>query len=356
MFSLQARETTAVGSRGHAAEIGMYVVTALSTVVVLVRLYARGILIRELGYDDYIIVAAQLLAWADMAFSIQTVRYGAGQHLMDLISNPAEMVLMYKWLVTAQMIYFTTLWVCRVSGLAFYSRLNPMPQFQLWMRLSFGFVTAVWITQSLIIGLQCIPLQALWDSSIKGKCMTSTDVFISTSVLTIVCDSLILLLPLNIVNKLQVNTARKISLLFVFCFGIFTSILRMVSMVQALHHASDITWYFSVVMAWSTAEISAMIVALSLPSLRGLFGFLRNKSRSTNKSTSRGTASIGLGSVPRVSKNRIYDGNSHQTSVDIDVVRSTSQEALWDMKDPQNIRVVDTVHMDVDELRPDQRD
>ncbi|KAJ5721954.1 uncharacterized protein N7483_009888 [Penicillium malachiteum] len=341
MSSLQARETYSVGSRGHAAEIGMYVVTALSTVVVLVRLYARGVLIRELGYDDYIIVIAQLIAWADMAFSIQTVRYGAGEHLTDLMENPEKMVSMYKWLVTAQMIYFTTLWICRVSGLAFYSRLNQMPQFQMWMRISFGFVTAVWITQSLIIGLQCIPLRFTLRPKHQGKLHEFYRRF-----------------HLNI-RSYNLNMARKISLLFVFCFGVFsivTSILRMVSMVDALHHASDITWYFSVVMAWSTAEISAIIVALSLPSLRGMFGFLRNKSRSTNKSTSRGTASIGLGSVPRVSKNRIYDGNSHQTSVDIDAVRSSSQEALWDMKDPQNIRIVDTVHMDIDELRPDQRD
>lgn len=42
------------------AAIGMIVTTALSTVVIVVRLYARGRLIREMGWDDYLIVAAQV--------------------------------------------------------------------------------------------------------------------------------------------------------------------------------------------------------------------------------------------------------------------------------------------------------
>ncbi|KAJ5833374.1 hypothetical protein N7474_001685 [Penicillium riverlandense] len=346
--------------RRKPAAIGMVVTTALSTIVVLVRLYARGFLIRELGWDDYTIVIAQLVAWLDMALSLMDVHYGCGQHVATLISHPENMVLMYKWLVAAQMVYFLSLWLCRVSGLFFYSRLNPMPQFQLYMRISFVFVTAVFVSQALVIAVQCIPLQALWDPTVKGKCMGSTAVFLSTSVLTIVCDSLILILPTKIILGLHVNFMRKLVLGFVVCFGVFaivTSILRMVAMIVALQHPEDITWYFSVVVAWSSAEISAFIIALSLPSLRGLFGFLRNKGNSKSGQSS-GSRSIGLGSVPRTAKHkRIYDGpNFYQNSVDIEtqrnVQKSPSQEALWDDRDRQKIRVMDVVHVDVDDLHP----
>lgn len=148
------------------------------------------------------------------------VRNGAGQHLLALVTDPAKMVRMYKWLVAAQLVYFLTLWVCRVSGLAFYARLNPLPRFRFYINCSIAFVTAVWVAQTLVIGLQCIPLQALWDQTVHGKCLTTTTVFLSTSILTIICDSLMLLLPLSIVHKLQASIARKITLLIVFCFGI----------------------------------------------------------------------------------------------------------------------------------------
>ncbi|KAJ5612068.1 hypothetical protein N7510_005262 [Penicillium lagena] len=343
--------------RRKPAAIGMVVTTTLSTIVVLARLYARGYLIRELGWDDYTIVIAQLVAWLDMALSLMDVHYGGGQHLMVIMGHPKNLVLMYKWLVAAQMIYFLSLWHCRVSGLFFYARLNPMPRFQLYLRISFAFVTAVFVSQALVIALQCIPLQALWDPTVKGKCIGSTAVFLSTSVLTIICDSLILILPTKIVLGLQVNLIRKLVLWFVICFGVLaivTSILRMVSMIVAIQHPEDITWFFSVVVAWSSAEISAFIIALSLPALKGLFGFLRSRGNSSSGQSS-GSQPISLGSVPRTAKHRrIYEGpNFYQNSSDAeaqkDTPKSPSQETLWNDRDRRDIRVIDEVEVHVDD-------
>lgn len=129
----------------------------------------------------------------------------------------------------------------------------------------------------------------------------------------------------------------------------------MVSMIVAIQHPEDITWYFSVVVAWFSAEISAFIIMLSLPSLRGLFGFWQNKGNS-NSSQSSDSQEIGLGSVPRTAKpRRIYDGpNFYQNSVDIGtqkyVQKIPSQEALWNVQDGQKIRVLDVVHVDVEDL------
>lgn len=120
-------------------------------------------------------------------------------------------------------------------------------------------------------------------------------------------------------------------------------------MIIALDHPKDVTWYFSVVMAWSTSETSAIIIALSLPALKGLFGILRIKKCSTNQSKSNSTGSIRLAPVPP-SRNRIYDGLIDHNTVDIDRQRESSQEALcWDIKDANKIRVMDTIHVDIDD-------
>lgn len=60
MASPQVSQAYLAENRGGQAELGIYIVTALSTVVVLVRLYARGFLIREVGLDDYLIIGAQV--------------------------------------------------------------------------------------------------------------------------------------------------------------------------------------------------------------------------------------------------------------------------------------------------------
>lgn len=127
---------------------------------------------------------------------------------------------MFKLLVAGQFLYFMTLWICRVSGLAFYARLNPLPQFKRWLVVSFTFLTAIWLAQLLLVVLQCIPLQSLWNQNIQGKCMSTSAFCIATAVLTIVCDSLILLLPIEIVRHLQISLMKKISLLTCFCIGI----------------------------------------------------------------------------------------------------------------------------------------
>ncbi|KAJ5358369.1 uncharacterized protein N7496_010782 [Penicillium cataractarum] len=335
--------------RRQLAMVGIVVVTALSFIVVMIRLYARRVLIRELGWDDLFILLAQLTSWATMALCMMLLRYGSGRHLAALVSTPETLVKMYKWLVTTQLVYMFNLWLCRVSGLAFYARINPMPQFILYLRVSFAFISAVYIAQTLIIALQCIPLAALWGA-VEGKCMGSKIVFVSTGALTIACDSLILILPLKIVLSLQTKLARKLALLGILCFGIFavvTSILRMISMIVSIEHEDDITWYFSPVIAWTCAEISAGIIALSLPALRSIFGFLKEKRSTKDQSYSNGSRGIGLDSVSR-KRQRIFHGpNGYENTTEIDCARSPSQEALWDRRTDQKIRVMDTVNVEI---------
>ncbi|RDW64420.1 uncharacterized protein DSM5745_09831 [Aspergillus mulundensis] len=334
--------------RSRPALIGIWVVTALSAVVVLVRLYARRVLIRGLGWDDLFIVLAQLVSWATTALCTQILRHGSGRHLRALIlESPESLVKMYKWLVTTQMVYMFNLYLCRVSGLTFYARLNPMPRFIFYLRLSFAF----------------------------GRCIGSGVTFISTGALTIACDSLILLLPIRIVMGLQAKTARKVALLGILCFGIFavvTSVLRMISMIVAVDNEADATWYFSPVVAWTCAEVSAAIVALSLPALRSIFGFFKERSTRDQSNSyphaSSGSRGIGLESVSKSSTKqaRVFHGSGiYDNTVDIGVARSPSQEVLWDGYEngaavngeygrraggkgsPREIRVTETVDVEV---------
>ncbi|KAI2732133.1 hypothetical protein CBS147332_1272 [Penicillium roqueforti] len=323
-------------NRRQLAIIGIVVVTTLSLLVVLIRLYARGHLIHELGWDDLTIAVAQLVSWIVLGLSLMVIHYGSGQHLAALINDPEALVHMYKWLVGAQLVYMFNMWLCRISGIAFYARLNQMPRFTLYLRISFAFVTAVYVAQTLIITLQCVPLAVLWGGA-EGECMGSEIVFISTSVLTIVCDSLVLLLPMNIVFSLKAKLARKLVLALVLCVGVFavvTSILRMVSMIVALQHPDDATWYFSVVMVWSATEISAAIIALSLPALRAFFGVLSRNRSTMHHSDSDNIGTIGLESIPLSAREPISDGHDvHETTIDVDWGTSPSQETLWGVKD-----------------------
>lgn len=152
-----------------------------------------------------------------MALSLMVLKHGAGRHVYAL--GPSEQPLLFQWLVSAQLTYTIALWVCRVSGIAFYARVAPVGNFVWWLWTSLVFVTIVFVAQLLILALQCIPLAALWGE-VEGKCLGSKAVFISTAAMTIVCDSIILFLPIGIIIKLQATLTRKISLGIVLCFGV----------------------------------------------------------------------------------------------------------------------------------------
>ncbi|KAF3018697.1 hypothetical protein E8E15_006065 [Penicillium rubens] len=95
--------------RRQRAIVGMVVVTMLSFI---------------LGWDDLIILVAQLASWIVLGLSLVVIHYGSGQHLAALMSGLGALLPMYKWLVGAQLVYMFNMWLCRISGIAFYARLN----------------------------------------------------------------------------------------------------------------------------------------------------------------------------------------------------------------------------------------
>lgn len=121
-------------------------------------------------------------------------------------------------------------------------------------------------------------------------------------------------------------------------------------MIVAVQHPEDATWFFSPVIAWTCAEISAAIIALSLPALRAIFGFVKERRSTKDQSYSNGSEGIGLESVPRAFKPRLFRGSDiYENTVEVDCARTPSREALWDGGVDQKIRVTDTIDIDVRE-------
>ena len=149
---------------------------------------------------------------------LKVIALGAGLHTFAF--TPAMLVPFLKHLVALQLVYHATLWMVRISGLAFYARVcNNAPAFRFHMWIAFGFVTVVFLAQFLILALQCIPLKAVWGDG-PGTCLPIRTTFISTAAMTIVCDALVLLIPLRVIWVLQTDLRRKFILAFVLLFGV----------------------------------------------------------------------------------------------------------------------------------------
>lgn len=65
----------------------------------------------------------------------------------------------------------------------------------------------------------CNPVQGYWDIAILGTCLDAEDHFWSTSIMGIVLDWVIWLLPIPVVGRLKLPRRQKMGLMVVFGFG-----------------------------------------------------------------------------------------------------------------------------------------
>ncbi|KAJ5511080.1 hypothetical protein N7453_003183 [Penicillium expansum] len=130
---------------------------------------------------------------------------------------------------------------------------------------------------------QCMPIQGLWDYSVKAHCgVNINDFFIGNAVPNIITDWAMLILPLPYVWKIQRSTTQKVALCGAFAMGGFIciiSIIRLVIMLDAYKTPSvDATWVFIGPSTWTAVETNIGIVSACLPSLGPLIKSITRKS------------------------------------------------------------------------------
>ena len=66
---------------------------------------------------------------------------------------------------------------------------------------------------------QCVPIEAVWDLTVPGKCHNELVVFYLGAATSIFEDLYILVLPIPCISSLQMDTGKKVILCFVFAIG-----------------------------------------------------------------------------------------------------------------------------------------
>lgn len=96
------------------------------------------------------------------------------------------------------------------------------------------YYTAIIIAEN----LTCIPRQRIWDPTITGgKCISAKNQLVSSSVINVMSDLMILALPQKIVWKLQLSKRKKLGVSLIFAIGILYG--------KPIYHFSYISPYTS---------------------------------------------------------------------------------------------------------------
>ncbi|KAI5257165.1 hypothetical protein E4T42_01289 [Aureobasidium subglaciale] len=263
-----ATEHAEHGSRGGTGIIVAVVSTSIAFVVLALRMFTRGLIVKTVGAEDYVVLTAFALSVALTALICVEVQHGQGRHYSTV--SVEELKQLNKAFWASVPCYQASLTLTKISILLQYRRVFVGPGIQRIILGLIGVIVVYGLWSVFSTAFMCSPVAYFWDHSIGGHCLSRMGVWFCNAALNIITDVIICFLPIPVLNKLQLPRKQKYALMAVFLLGLFvclTSILRLRSLYE-ISISTDITWDNTPAAYWSSLEANFGIIAACLPTLR----------------------------------------------------------------------------------------
>ncbi|OCK85403.1 hypothetical protein K432DRAFT_318302 [Lepidopterella palustris CBS 459.81] len=241
----------------------------LATGWVALRLYSRKMKRMPLPVEDYCLLAALV---KNTSAELQLVFIGGfGHHIATLL--PATIERCLKLSLASQFLYAVALGLVKCSICLMLARIFFIRPFVIAARAAMV-LAACWAVMTFMIGLLiCRPLRMNWDPTTPGgKCGNENAAFAAVGVVDLITDTVILVLPIPMVLRLQIPQANKIGLICIFGAGLLTMVIGILRVVAVLNvDFTDFTYAARTAHIYSVVEIGVAIIVACSPTLRPLF-------------------------------------------------------------------------------------
>ncbi|KAH9207631.1 hypothetical protein DL95DRAFT_395890 [Leptodontidium sp. 2 PMI_412] len=300
-----------------------------TVVVMAARIYVRAVMLKTIGTDDWLILAATLCGAGVFACFVGETHNGKGMHAASI--RPDEFVRYFHWTYFHSIIVTVGISLVKLSVGFFLLRLATGKPHRIFLWCVIAFLVAFTFSSAGTIAFSCIPIRASWDrmSEPDAKCFstrTFTNIGLFNSIVNIITDVLFASLPIPIVWKLQVNMRTKLSLICILSLGYFACVCSIVKTTIQVNVLKDPDSTrkdrYSI---WNAIELYVGLLAASLPALRPLFkSMLDLRTRATASSNAQRHKyymqedGIGMNSLPgqgtRASKYNVRVTTRSQTT------------------------------------------
>ncbi|KAK8049548.1 hypothetical protein PG994_011278 [Apiospora phragmitis] len=251
--------------------------TSISLVSVILRAYARVVLVKASGFDDVVIA----LGWlASCGFAVVTViqtRWGLG--LQNVHDMPPENLYNFGLLqYIGAPFYITSILSFKLSLLLSYFRFLPQGIWK-FLTVIISIVCVVFHASFLVVQINlCTPIAKQWDPAIThGHCIEAVPFYTTVAAMTIVLDILVMVLPFPTLYASKIQKRKKVVLLCLFALGIFITIIQMFR-IQTIKSLANYLDSAKLIM-WSTIENNLGIIVTCIPTLAPLLKYFSEKTR-----------------------------------------------------------------------------
>ncbi|KAL2823296.1 hypothetical protein BDW59DRAFT_163458 [Aspergillus cavernicola] len=254
------------------------------TLFVLLRFSIRAYYRQWAGVEDWTCFFAWILFMGYCGIAIMAGKYGGGFHYSDV--SDENLVLYRKFCYVATVLYCPMALLTKVALLSILIRIfAPYKSKILFIYIFLGAI-ALYYTIAEIVKIRiCDPVPAYWTGA-PASCLDQRAALIADSVISMVSDILILVLPLPLTWSLQMSRNKKLRVIGMLSAGGLATAFSIYRLVLVLRDGSspDITIVFICVILSGNAEGGVGLICACLPSLNIIIAKVRNHSyKSSNR-------------------------------------------------------------------------
>ncbi|KAF2180971.1 hypothetical protein K469DRAFT_671979 [Zopfia rhizophila CBS 207.26] len=253
----------------NAAKIILFtaVFLVLTFAAIALRLASRWIQGVRLRWDDILLLLSFAQMLAIHVLFVVAIKYGGfGRHTSQITDE--QLVFFMKSYFAAGLVMPTCYATAKLSILALLYRMFALSKFRTVVRILTAVVLCWWVSTVLLDTFICYPINARWDSSIKGNCSNKVIQveYFATPIPWIITDFGILIAPMPVLGSMKLSRAKKVAIFAMFGFGVVTCAVackRYITLLQI--HNDDITFSMVEPCIWTIVETSTTIICASLP-------------------------------------------------------------------------------------------
>ncbi|EKG16292.1 hypothetical protein MPH_06501 [Macrophomina phaseolina MS6] len=190
----------------------------LSTIAIGIRLYTRLVIKKAIGLDDYLVTCAYVAGMVLFIACCVGTKFGLGYHFVAV--SEGDFITFRKIQFLMQLSYIASFVASKLSFAALYLRVFPEQLFRRIIVSLSVLLVAEYIEETVVICLQCRPIQKLWQPTIDGSCMDLRTFYYVAFAVKLATDLTLFLLPIPALQRLQTSLGKKIGVLAMFSLGL----------------------------------------------------------------------------------------------------------------------------------------
>ncbi|EAU36889.1 predicted protein [Aspergillus terreus NIH2624] len=322
----------------------LWTLTAITTVIVVARMYIRSCLLRNVGADDYLICVSLFLGLVYCGITTGNVLIGYGKHAWVLEEKTVELASLLN--SVSFLFGILSFALPKLAVTAMLTKiLNPpfVHRVALWILV--GTAAAVSCICILVLFTMCDPPEGLWKTSMvaKGEA-TCRDVWILidyaifTGAISAFVDLCLAIYPTTILMKLHMSLRKRLALCAALGLGAIASAMAIVKCTQlkGLADRSDYTYGTADLVMWTNIESDVVIIASCIPTLQPVLELITGKrTKSSYSNRYKGSHNLPDSSFDRPSKT--------PRKSDLAITNVDSQESILRSDELQNSHPLGTI-------------